>query len=375
VAAQWVADARAFRLLEVAMVARTLHSAALALVSSLLTVATLRAQSAAPTPLAPNTPVQRTIAGGGADNFTVSLSKGQVLDATAMQNGVDVVVSVYGPDGRVIDRVDSPNGTKGPEHVWLVSPADGNYRIEVAPLESISSAGSYTMTLRPLAMASATVQQVLARDQQLGQALGDQDVTALRGLIAPNVTYIGVNGLRLDAAGLLAARQGGARFHADDSGVQVQTFGDAAVVSGHVTIPDSARGIALDGEWTRTWVKQNGEWKLASMQITGERAPIRSATVDAAALDAYAGKYTVVSDQNSTAPADSVTLVHQGNSLVYTGSDGVHIPFYAEAPGVFYSNDMRGRLIVGPGTNGQGSELLLVPYTSNGRVAVLKKTP
>jgi len=358
------------------MVTRTLHSAALVIVSPLLIVATLRAQSAAPTPLTPNTPVQRTIAGGGADNYTVSLSKGQVLDATAMQNGVDVVVSVYAPDGGVIDRVDSPNGTKGPEHVWLVSPADGNYRIEVAPLESISSAGSYTMTLRPLTMASATVQQVLARDQQLGRALGDQDVTALRGLIAPNVTYIGPNGLRMDATALLAARQGGdTKFHADDSGVQIQTFGDAAIVSGHITVPDSVRGVAMDGEWTRTWVKQNGEWKLASMHVSGERAPIRSAPVDAAALDAYTGKYAIASDQNSTAPADSVTVMRQGNSLVYTGSDGVHIPFYAEAPGVFYSNDMRGRLIVGPGTDGPGPEILLVPYRSNGRIAVLKKVP
>jgi hypothetical protein len=356
------------------MVSRTLYSASLVLAGSLLLVSSLRAQSAA-TALTPNTPVQRQIAGGGVDSYTVSLSKGQVLDATAMQNGVDVTVSVYAPDGSVIDRVDSPNGTSGPERVWLVAPAAGKYRIDVAPLEAISASGSYTMSMRPPTMASATVQQVLSRDSQLSQALANQDMTALRGLLAPSVTYIGVGGLRQDAQGMLTVRPGARKLPAMNSGVQVQTYGDAAVVSGQVTIPDSARGVAFEGNWTRTWVRQNGEWKLASMQVSGARAPVRSADVDAASLDAYAGKYTAPPAPGDTAAAETVDITHQGNTLVFTASDGVHIPFYAEAPGVFYSNDMRGRLIVASAAGNQGQELLLIPYTSGGRVQTLKKVP
>lgn len=359
------------------MVTRVLHSASLVLVGPLLVVTTLHAQSTqgAAIPLTPNTPVQRQIAGGSTDSYAVALSKGQVLDATAMQNGVDVVVSVYAPDGRAIDRVDSPNGTSGPERVWLVAPAAGSYRITVAPLEEISSAGSYTMTLRPPAMASATVRQVLERDGELGQALQNQDVAALRELVAPNVTYIGSGGLRLDQQSLLAARQKATKYRAEDSQVQVQTFGDAAIVSGHVVMPDSVRGVAFEGDWTRTWVRQNGQWKLVAMHLSGVRAPVSSVTVDPATLDGYVGQYTVPADPSGTPPAETVNITRQGNSLVFTASDGVRIPFYAEAPGVFYSNDMRGRLIVASAAGSQSPELLLVPYMSGGRVQVLKKGP
>jgi hypothetical protein len=364
------------------MVTRMSRIAGPVLFGSLLVAPGLHAQNGAQNTassssaiaLRPNTPMPRTIAGGGADNYTVSLTKGQVLDATAMQQGIDVVVSVYGPDGKQLDRVDSPNGANGPEHVWLVAPVTGTYRIEVAPLEAIAASGKYTMSMQPPTMASATVQQVLASDRALGDALDNQDVNALRGLLAPDVTFIGQGGLRYDAQGLLAARQSARKVHNEASQVQVRTFGnDVAIVSGHVTSADSVRGTAFDGEWTRTWVKQNGQWKLASMQVSGARGPTRSMSVAPGSLTTYAGRYTTVAEPNSTTPATSVTITPQGDALVYAEGDSVRIPFYAEAPGVFYSNDMRGRLIMTSGANGQ--QILLVPYMSGGRVEILKKEP
>ena len=123
------------------------------LLPALLLPALLAAAGAAPlgaqgggtasgrTPLAPNRPVQRELAGSGADSFAVRLGAGQVLDATAVQEGIDVVLSVYGPGGERLDRVDSPNGTQGPERAWLVAPAAGTYRLEITPFNAAVAAG------------------------------------------------------------------------------------------------------------------------------------------------------------------------------------------------------------------------------------------
>ena len=65
-------------------------------------------------------------------------------------------------------------------------------------------------------------------------------------------------------------------FSADD--VKVRVYGDAAVVTGRATIkgqlkptPDATQDISGQYRYTRVYVKQQGQWRLASFQF----APVR----------------------------------------------------------------------------------------------------
>jgi hypothetical protein len=356
---------------------RYFHRHALATLStvtaSLLAAPSLSAQGA--TSLTPGTPVERQIAGARTDSYAVQLTKGQVLDATVKQNGIDVVVTVHGPDGRLIDRVDSPTGLDGTEHVRLPAPATGSYRIGVAPLETVAAAGKYTISVRPPTMASAAEQQVLDRERELEQALGARDTSALGRLLAANLTWINMRGFRVDRQALIASMaSAGNKISIVPTQLRLQFFGDAAIVSGHEEIADSVRGTAVDRDFTRTWVQQNGRWLLASAQSTGSSHPIRSERVDPATLDTYVGQYRGTDAEANAGPAQSFTLTRKGDQLIFQRDDEL-MPLYAEAPGVFYTNNLQTRLIFVPGASGAGTQVMVLPYISVGRVQILRKMP
>ena len=53
-------------------------------------------------------PVERELAGGGNHKYQIALSAGQLLRVVADQRGIDVVVALFGPDGKQLLEVDSP---------------------------------------------------------------------------------------------------------------------------------------------------------------------------------------------------------------------------------------------------------------------------
>src|SRR5262249_32038291 len=70
--------------------------------------------------LEPGKAIERAMAGGEAHDYKVSLKAGQFLHVVVDQRGIDVVASLFGPDGKRIAEVDSPNGDRGPEPVQVV---------------------------------------------------------------------------------------------------------------------------------------------------------------------------------------------------------------------------------------------------------------
>ncbi|MEK6321667.1 MAG: CHAT domain-containing tetratricopeptide repeat protein [Acidobacteriota bacterium] len=93
--------------------------------------------------------VERALSGGESHQYKISLSSGQYLHLVVDQRGIDVVVTLFGPDDRKIIEVDSPNGTQGPEPVLAVAEASGTYRLEVRSGEAAAEAGRYQIkTLR-----------------------------------------------------------------------------------------------------------------------------------------------------------------------------------------------------------------------------------
>lgn len=110
--------------------------------------------------------VERALARGQRHSFNVSLEQDQYLQVVVDQRGIDVVVRVFAPGGRMLGEFDSPNGTDGPESVSLISATSGAYRIEVAPLGEGEDVVPGRFEIRILELRAATAQELQAGQNQ-----------------------------------------------------------------------------------------------------------------------------------------------------------------------------------------------------------------
>jgi hypothetical protein len=69
-----------------------------------------------PRALVRNSPIEGELSGGQTHAYTIELKANQIARVIAEQKGVDVVLSIIGPDGAKLFDVDSPNGSAGDEH-------------------------------------------------------------------------------------------------------------------------------------------------------------------------------------------------------------------------------------------------------------------
>ena len=105
---------------------------------------------------------EKELAHNGKDAYRVELKAGQVLYAVVEQKGVDVVVTVFAPDGKQISEIDSPNGDQGPEPVVISAEVSGSYRIEVRPLENTKT-GRYEIRIEKLLSAAVSLTERVDR--------------------------------------------------------------------------------------------------------------------------------------------------------------------------------------------------------------------
>ena len=98
--------------------------------------------------------IEREIAAGDLHTYQINLEAGQFLRAVVNQRGIDLVVTVVGPDGKKIADIDSPNGVNGPEPVNLSAKTTGAYRIEVRSLDKDAKPGRYDVKIEELLSAA-----------------------------------------------------------------------------------------------------------------------------------------------------------------------------------------------------------------------------
>jgi CHAT domain-containing protein/Tfp pilus assembly protein PilF len=96
--------------------------------------------------------MKREISGGEVHSYEIPLATGQFAHVIVFQRGIDLAVTLVGPDGEKLPEIDSPNGSWGPEEVSIVAAGSGSYRLEVRPLEQ-SAAGPYEVKIDELRIA------------------------------------------------------------------------------------------------------------------------------------------------------------------------------------------------------------------------------
>jgi CubicO group peptidase (beta-lactamase class C family) len=101
-------------------------------------------------------PIERELAGGASHSYQVVLEAGQFMFAAVDQRGIDVTVTVFGPDGEQVGWFDTPNGSYGIEGVGVEAEVSGTYRLEVRPFVEDAEPGRYEIVLERLQAAATT---------------------------------------------------------------------------------------------------------------------------------------------------------------------------------------------------------------------------
>ena len=95
------------------------------------------------------------------------MTAGQYARVIVDQKGVDVVVSVFGPDGKLITAVDNPNGSQGAETVHITAEATGIYRLELSSFEKAAPPGIVSSETCGIATGNTSGQRTSYRTSRL----------------------------------------------------------------------------------------------------------------------------------------------------------------------------------------------------------------
>ncbi|MDX6383339.1 MAG: hypothetical protein QOK48_912 [Blastocatellia bacterium] len=109
-----------------------------------------RQQNSDITTLEVDTPIKRQADGNALHLYRVALANGQYLRVVVDQQGVDVAVTLIGPDRQRIIKADGPSGSTGPEPISVIAEQTGEYRIEVRLPDKKPPIGSYVIRMEAL---------------------------------------------------------------------------------------------------------------------------------------------------------------------------------------------------------------------------------
>jgi enterochelin esterase family protein len=107
---------------------------------------------------------ERSLGPGEEHVYLIVLEDGYAVLGEADQHGVDLVIDIVGPDGKLIRTVDSPNGVEGPEPVDLTAFTPGAYKLVIHGLDPKAKPGKYVMKVDRLLTAEENGQRMAERN-------------------------------------------------------------------------------------------------------------------------------------------------------------------------------------------------------------------
>jgi CHAT domain-containing protein/tetratricopeptide (TPR) repeat protein len=97
--------------------------------------------------LEPGKPIERELTGGQSHFYRIGLTSGQYLQIAVNQRGIDVLVTLYAPDGKKIGEVNSAPVTVASETMSVIGEMAGIYRIEVRSSKKAAKTGRYEIKI------------------------------------------------------------------------------------------------------------------------------------------------------------------------------------------------------------------------------------
>jgi ketosteroid isomerase-like protein len=170
------------------------------------------------------------------------------------------------------------------------------------------------------------------RDQTLLNALVSGDRAIWDAALTPDAVYIDENGTVFTRAQYLKSLEplpANISGHIDIADYQLHLDGDTALVIHKDDEFEDFHGHSLKANYlmSETWVRRNGEWKLALVHVYVVAKDPPEITVAPAQLDEYVGRYS--------AGPDLTWTIHRDGNLLLGGHDG-KTPLKLEAPDVLF---------------------------------------
>ena len=113
---------------------------------------------------------QHALKGGESHSYVIKLEAGQYFYALVEQQGIDLTVSSFKPDGSPIGLCDSPNGRTGSEAVVLLAEVSGEHRVEVRAPNARANPAHYQIKIAALRTASAADKQHVTAQRAFEEA-------------------------------------------------------------------------------------------------------------------------------------------------------------------------------------------------------------
>ncbi len=135
-----------------------------------------RAQSQVETRLEAGKTITRDLKGGEVASYPVRLEPGGMLDAVAVQKGIDVTLRLIGPDGKPLVEAVSRRGAEDETaRIGFISNADADYRLEVVAFEKDARPGKFDLSLLELRQASENDRLRIKARGLFGQAVAQAE--------------------------------------------------------------------------------------------------------------------------------------------------------------------------------------------------------
>jgi CHAT domain-containing protein len=115
-------------------------------------------------------PIERELSGGEAHIYEMALEASQYFGGVVVQRGIDVVVRVIAPDGKLLMELNTRNGLQGDEFVGFITEAAGIYRLMVIAYWKNTPTGKYEIQVLGLRVATETdraLQEAMKLNQEV----------------------------------------------------------------------------------------------------------------------------------------------------------------------------------------------------------------
>lgn len=260
--------------------------------------------------------------------YEINLAKGQMLNFIVEQRGIDVVLRIYTADGKLYDRVDSPNEREGDEPFKMVSLNRESYRIEVSRLweDTMRTTGKYFVKTVEIRKATqAEIKTAGLRDELLKIIAEDNRYGTYPN---PLKRYFMDKALITNSYGFISNVEElielttktpqklpeGASSEEEYSEARVEDFGDVVVLSvirnRRFKNPKANLDQTTNQRISYVFKRIKAEWRILNVQRTfsaGERKPVKLNTKQ---LDALIGVYE---GNNSL---ETLTITREGGELL-----------------------------------------------------------
>lgn len=286
-----------------------------------------------PTWLEINKPILRRLSGSDKHVFQVNLQPEQFLHVSLMQDGIDVVITVFHPDGTKLLDIDSPVGKIGLEEVRLVADTMGAYRIEIdSPFEP--DAGNYEIKIEELRRARpnekkhfSEIQALIKLNSERLLAESREDKNTLFRIYADEVLMVSPNdraSIGERRAILSAPRLGpppSVKKTMTIKDVKVLLSDDTAVVGSivHFTFNVGEQSVTIQTCYSDTYVKRTDRWQLLATHpaliMDNNPSKAKALVLDTKLLDEYTGEYQL-------SPTIRLLVYKESDKLIIEGVGG-----------------------------------------------------